>query len=173
MQTAPRLLGPLLVTTVALAPLACEDNATRPREFENGPPTAEVIPDPEPEVTSPVTATATTTARTTEAPDWVKKGPTFTGEDGHQYGVAKVVGIRNPGLARSAADNRARAELMKAVGQAVEVEISDGKPSEKAKGYRAVTFGSEVVDHWIEPGTDAIYSLVRKTKEEPTENTKP
>ena len=56
-----------------------------------------------------------TTAEKSSRPEWVTKGSgAFKGEDGKAFfGVASVWGITNPSLARTTADNRARAEIAK------------------------------------------------------------
>src|SRR5688572_32955155 len=49
-----------------------------------------------------------------EYPEWVNKGSgAFGGEKKVMYGVGSASGIRNHSLARTTADNRARAEISK------------------------------------------------------------
>jgi hypothetical protein len=114
-----------------------------------------------------------------EYPEWVNKGSgAFGGEKKVFYGVGSASGIRNASLARSTADNRARAEISKVFETYSASLMKDYSASTTAgdfsasseeqmvtqaiKTFSAQTLnGVEVVDHWIHPQTGEIYSLAR------------
>lgn len=114
-----------------------------------------------------------------EYPEWVNKGSgAFGGEKQVFYGVGSAGGIKNASLARSTADNRARAEiskvfevysasLMKDFQESVTAgDFSASSESQMVtsaiKTFSANTLnGVEVVDHWIHPTDGTIYSLAR------------
>jgi hypothetical protein len=114
-----------------------------------------------------------------EYPEWVNKGSgAFGGEKKVMYGVGSASGIRNHSLARTTADNRARAEiqkifetysasLMKDFQESVTAgDFSSSDESQMVtnaiKTFSAGTLnGVEVVDHWIHPVDGTIYSLAR------------
>jgi len=112
-------------------------------------------------------------------PEWVMKGSgAFGGEQGRVfYGVGSVSGIKNHALARTTADNRARAEIAKifetysaslmkdymASTTAGDMKASSEEQhvEQAIKTFSAVTLsGVQVVDHWIHPdGT--VYALAQ------------
>ncbi|MBN1962977.1 MAG: LPP20 family lipoprotein [Deltaproteobacteria bacterium] len=112
-------------------------------------------------------------------PEWVMKGSgAFGGEQGRVfYGVGSVSGIKNHALARTTADNRARAEIAKIFETYTASLMKDYMASTTAgdmsasseeqhveqaiKTFSAVTLsGVQVVDHWIHPdGT--VYALAQ------------
>jgi len=114
-----------------------------------------------------------------EYPEWVNKGSgAFGGEKKIMYGVGSASGIRNHSLARTTADNRARAEIQKVFetysaslmkdfqesATAGDFSASDESQlvSQAIKTFSAGTLnGVEVVDHWIHPTDGTIYSLAR------------
>lgn len=114
-----------------------------------------------------------------EYPEWVNKGSgAFGGEKKVMYGVGSASGIRNHSLARTTADNRARAEiqkifetysasLMKDFQESVTAgDFSSSDESQMVtnaiKTFSAGTLnGVEVVDHWIHPVDGTIYALAR------------
>lgn len=114
-----------------------------------------------------------------EYPEWVMKGSgAFGGEKKVFYGVGSASGIRNNSLARSTADNRARAEISKVFETYTASLMKDYSASITAGDFSASseeqmvtqaikTFsantlnGVEVVDHWIHPTDGTIYSLAR------------
>jgi hypothetical protein len=114
-----------------------------------------------------------------EYPEWVNKGSgAFGGEKKVFYGVGSASGIRNASLARSTADNRARAEISKVFETYSASLMKDYSASTTAGDFSATseeqmvtqaikTFsantlnGVEIVDHWIHPQTGEIYSLAR------------
>jgi hypothetical protein len=114
-----------------------------------------------------------------EYPDWVNKGSgAFGGDKRVFYGVGSASGIRNHSLARSTADNRARAEISKVFETYTASLMKDYQASTTAGDFSATseeqrveqaikTFsantlnGVEVVDHWIHPTDGTIYSLAR------------
>ena len=114
-----------------------------------------------------------------EYPEWVNKGSgAFGGEKQIFYGVGSASGIRNHSLARSTADNRARAEISK-IFQVYSASLmkdysasttagdfsasSEEQHVEQAiKTFSANTLnGVTVVDHWIHPTDGTIYALAR------------
>ena len=113
-------------------------------------------------------------------PDWVLKGSgAFPGDDGKQvfYGVGSVSGIKNHSLARSTADNRARAEIQKTFETYSASLMKDYMSSTAAgdmtasdeqqfvesatKTFSAGTLSGVVIaDHWYHPdGT--VYALAK------------
>lgn len=112
-------------------------------------------------------------------PEWVLKGSgAFGGETGRVfYGVGSVSGIKNHALARTTADNRARAEIAKifevysaslmkdymASTTAGDMSASSEEQhvEQAIKTFSATTLsGVQVVDHWFHPdGT--VYSLAQ------------
>ena len=114
-----------------------------------------------------------------EYPAWVNKGSgAFGGEKKVFYGVGSASGIRNASLARSTADNRARAEISKVFETYSASLMKDYSASTTAGDFSATseeqmvtqaikTFsaqtlnGVEIVEHWIHPQTGEIYSLAR------------
>lgn len=114
-----------------------------------------------------------------EYPEWVNKGSgAFGGEKKVFYGVGSASGIRNHSLARSTADNRARAEisktfevysasLMKDYSASITAGDMSASSEEQMVSSAVKTFsantlnGVEIVDHWIHPTTGEIYALAR------------
>jgi len=114
-----------------------------------------------------------------EYPEWVNKGSgAFGGEKKVFYGVGSASGIRNHSLARSTADNRARAEISKVFSTYSASLMKDYSASTTAGDFSASseeqrveqaikTFsantlnGVEIVDHWIHPTDGTIYALAR------------
>jgi len=111
-------------------------------------------------------------------PDWVTKGSgAFGGEAGRVfYGVGSVSGMRNEALARSTADNRARAEVAKifevysaslmkdymASTTAGDMSASSEEQhvEQAIKTFSAQTLsGVQIVDHWYHPTNGTIYAL--------------
>ena len=112
-------------------------------------------------------------------PEWVLKGSgAFGGESGRVfYGVGSVSGIKNHALARTTADNRARAEIAKifevysaslmkdymASTTAGDMSASSEEQhvEQAIKTFSAQTLsGVQVVDHWFHPdGT--VYALAQ------------
>ena len=113
-------------------------------------------------------------------PDWVTKGSGAFGQDQTKsfYGVGQVSGIKNAALARTTADNRARAEIAKifetysaslmkdyaaSTTAGDQTATSEEQHVEQAiKTFSAVTLnGVQVVDHWFHPTDGSIYALAR------------
>jgi hypothetical protein len=113
-------------------------------------------------------------------PDWVIKGSgAFPGDEGKQvfYGVGSVSGIRNHALARTTADNRARAEIQKTFETysaslmkdymssttAGDMSASDEQQfvESATKTFSAGTLSGVVItEHWFHPdGT--VYALAK------------
>ncbi len=113
-------------------------------------------------------------------PEWVMKGSgAFGGEQGRVfYGVGSVSGIKNAALAKTTADNRARAEIAKifetysaslmkdymASTTAGDMKASSEEQhvEQAIKTFSAVTLsGVQVVDHWINPQDGTWYALAQ------------
>jgi hypothetical protein len=99
-----------------------------------------------------------------EYPDWVRRGSGAGTVDGVRgfFGVGAVSGIQNPALARSTADNRARAEVAKIL----EIYVStttitkpesapgkgDGTKDQAIRTLSAATLtGVVIAEHWYHP----------------------
>ena len=118
------------------------------------------------------------------APDWVMKGSAAFNEGGSRvfYGVGGVSGVKNKPLARTASENRARAEIGKVfetytaslmrdymasttAGAAVtgESATSEEQHIEQAvKTFSATTLsGVNIIDHWIDPADGTVYALAK------------
>jgi hypothetical protein len=122
-------------------------------------------------------------------PEWVMKGSgAFGGEHGRVfYGVGSVSGIKNAALARTTADNRARAEIAKifevysaslmkdymASTTAGDMSASSEEQhvEQAIKTFSAATLsGVQVVDHWIQPQDGTVYALAQLDLEGFTNN---
>ena len=127
------------------------------------------------------------------APDWVVKGGATFKDAGKQvfYGVGAVTGVKNPPLATSVADNRARAEIAKSFetytaalmkdfsasvtgGAAVTAETPSSEQQsieQSIKTFSSATLsGVTVADHWTNPVDGTVYSLVRLDLEQVKNN---
>jgi hypothetical protein len=114
-----------------------------------------------------------------EYPEWVNKGSgAFQGDKKSIYGVGSSSGIRNHSLARTNADNRARAEVQKVFetysaslmkDYAESVTAGDFSASDESqmvsnavKTFSAGTLnGVQIIDHWIHPVDGTIYALAQ------------
>ena len=113
-----------------------------------------------------------------EYPDWVLKGSgAYSGDAGQVfYGVGSVTGIKNHALARTPADNRARADLAKVFETYSASLMKDYMASTMAgdavseeqhvenviKTFSAQTLsGVQVVDHWFHPADGTVFALAR------------
>lgn len=112
-----------------------------------------------------------------EYPEWVNKGSgAFGGEKKVFYGVGSASGIRNHSLARTTAQNRARAEISKVFETYSASLMKDFQESITAGDFSASsesqlvqqaikTFsantinGAQVSEHWIHPTDGTIFSL--------------
>jgi hypothetical protein len=111
-------------------------------------------------------------------PKWVNRGSgAFEGQYGKCfYGVGILTGVQNPGLARQAVDNRARAEIAKMFDLYIAAMMKDYQRSTTAGDFQAsaeeqdivsaqktiteVTLrGVEVRDHWTDPEQGTLYAL--------------
>ncbi len=136
---------------------------------------------------------APTTLKGLEHPAWVSRGSGAFEDDSRRtfYGVGSVHGIRNPSLARSTADNRARAEIAKIFSAYSSVLMRDYSLStrssqlgggtaatlptkadagvheeqnveEAIKTFAAASLpGVQISDHWYHPTDGSVYSLAR------------
>lgn len=118
------------------------------------------------------------------APAWVTQGSAAFKDSEKKvfYGVGSVTGVKNKPIARTAAENRARAEIGKVFeaytaslmrdymasttgGAAVtgNTATSEGQYIEQAvKTFSAVTLsGVIIVDHWKDPSDGTMYALAR------------
>lgn len=122
-----------------------------------------------------------------EYPEWVLKGSGAYGGDAGRvfYGVGSVTGIKNHALARTTADNRARADLAKVFETYSASLMKDYMASTMAgdatseeqhvenviKTFSAQTLsGVQVVDHWFHPGDGTVFSLARLDLDSFTDN---
>jgi hypothetical protein len=113
-----------------------------------------------------------------EYPEWVLKGSGAYGGDAGRvfYGVGSVTGIKNHALARTTADNRARADLAKVFETYSASLMKDYMASTMAgdavseeqhvesviKTFSAQTLsGVQVVDHWFHPADGTVFALAR------------
>ena len=122
-------------------------------------------------------------------PEWVMKGSGAFGGDGKHvfYGVGSVSGIKNQSLARTTADNRARAEVSKIFevysaslmkDYSASTTAGDMKASSEEqhveqaiKTFSASTLsGVQIVDHWFHPQDGTVYSLAQLDLESFTNN---
>ena len=111
-------------------------------------------------------------------PRWVRRGSVAAdGSHGKAfYGVGVVQGIRNIGLARQAADNRARAEIARVFHTYVAALMRDYQRSTTAGDMKrsseeqdvvsaqrtlteATLRGVTIEDHWTDPRSGALYAL--------------
>lgn len=120
----------------------------------------------------------------TKAPAWVTQGIAAFKDSEKKvfYGVGSVTGVKNKPIARTAAENRARAEIGKVFetytaslmrdymasttgGAAVtgNTATPEGQYIEQAvKTFSAVTLsGVMIVDHWKDPSDGTMYALAR------------
>ena len=118
------------------------------------------------------------------APAWVTKGSAAFNDQGSRvfYGVGAVSGVKNKPLARTAAENRARAEIGKIFetytaslmrdymasttgGAAVtgDSATSEEQHIEQAvKTFSATTLsGVIIIDHWVDPSDGTVYALAK------------
>ena len=118
------------------------------------------------------------------APAWVMKGSAAFNDQGSRvfYGVGAVSGVKNKPLARTAAENRARAEIGKIFetytaslmrdymasttgGAAVtgDSATSEEQHIEQAvKTFSATTLsGVIIIDHWVDPSDGTVYALAK------------
>ncbi len=117
-------------------------------------------------------------------PDWVREGSGAFSDSGKEvfYGVGAIVGVQNEPMARTAAENRARAEvgkifetytasLMKdymastAGGAAITAETPTSEEQhieQSIKTFSSATLsGVVIVDHWIDVESATHYALAR------------
>lgn len=115
-------------------------------------------------------------------PAWVRRGTLAcgTGDQAALFGLGQVRGIRNVALARSTADNRARAELARLLERwfvaaltpptrgksaALLRPAAPGAAADDGQALRAllgVALPSvQVAEHWFHPDDGSIYALAR------------
>ncbi|MBI3803952.1 MAG: LPP20 family lipoprotein [Nitrospirae bacterium] len=116
----------------------------------------------------------------TDEPDWVRKGNGAFLDKGQKafYGVGAITGVMNKPLAKTAADNRARAEIGKVFetysaslmrDYAASTTAGDFKKTSEeqnieqtVKTFSANTLsGVIIIDHWTDPSDGTLYSLAR------------
>ncbi|MBI5193962.1 MAG: LPP20 family lipoprotein [Nitrospirae bacterium] len=119
-----------------------------------------------------------------QAPAWVTKGSAAFNDNGVKvfYGVGSVSGVKNKSLAKTASENRARAEIAKifetytaslmrdymaSTTGGAEVNAQSATSEEQhieqaVKTFSATTLsGVMVIDHWTDPSDGTVYSLVK------------
>jgi hypothetical protein len=117
-------------------------------------------------------------------PDWVKEGSGAFSDAGEKvfYGVGAIVGVKNEPLARTSAENRARAEVAKIFetysaslmkdymastsgGPAITAQaaaVEEQHIEQTIKTFSAVTLsGVMIVDYWVDAVDDTHYALAR------------
>ncbi|MBI5043310.1 MAG: LPP20 family lipoprotein [Nitrospirae bacterium] len=113
-------------------------------------------------------------------PEWVRKGAGAFLNKGDKafYGIGSVSGVMNKSLARTTADNRARAELAKVFetysaslmrDYAASTTAGDFKKTSEeqnieqaVKTFSAATLsGVIIIDHWTDPQDNTIYALAK------------
>lgn len=116
----------------------------------------------------------------TDEPDWVRRGNgAFLDKDQKAfYGVGAIAGVMNKPLAKTTADNRARAEIAKVFetysaslmrDYAASTTAGDFKRTSEeqnieqtVKTFSANTLsGVIIIDHWTDPSDGTLYSLAR------------
>lgn len=119
------------------------------------------------------------------APDWVNRGSGAFSEKDNKffYGVGSIVGVSNPALEQTSADNRARAEIARVMNlyvsslykdyQSASTASEPGKGNEEQLVEQALKTtvdetlrGAKIIDHWRNPKSGALYSLSRLNLEE-------
>jgi len=117
-------------------------------------------------------------------PDWVKEGSGTFRDAGEKvfYGVGAVVGIQNEPLARTSAENRARAEVGKIfetytaslmkdymASTSGDAALTSQSPvveeqhiEQSIKTFSAVTLsGVMIIDRWVDAASETHYALAR------------
>ncbi len=113
-------------------------------------------------------------------PDWVLRGSgAFLDKDQKSfYGVGAIFGVKNKPLARTAADNRARAEISKmfetysaslmqdyaasTTAGSFEATSEEQNVEQSIKTFSATTLsGVVIIDHWSDASDGTFYSLAR------------
>ncbi|MFQ5588642.1 MAG: LPP20 family lipoprotein [Nitrospiria bacterium] len=127
--------------------------------------------------------------RRSSEPDWVQRGSgAFVDQDQKSfYGVGAIVGVKNKPLARTAADNRARAEITKifetysaslmrdyaasTTSGSFEATSEEQNIEQSIKTFSAATLsGVVIIDHWADTSDGVFYSLARLDLERFREN---
>jgi hypothetical protein len=103
-------------------------------------------------------------------PDWIKVGSCATQAPATPgwVGLGEVRGIRNVALARSTANNRARAELVRLF-EAYETQLLRGYAPLKGEDLTptlklltaSTLLGIQIVEHWFHPDDGSVYALAR------------
>jgi hypothetical protein len=111
-------------------------------------------------------------------PEWITKGSGRHQGDASIYGVGSISGVKNPSLARSAAGDRARAEiskvlevysasLMKDYSASTTVGDMSASSEEQLVSNAIKTFsantmsGVQVIDHWVHPNDGTMFALAK------------
>jgi len=117
-------------------------------------------------------------------PEWVTRGGGAFKDTGDKvfYGVGAVSGVKNPPLARTAAENRARAEISKifetysaalmkdymasttggAAVTAASATTEEQHIEQAVKTFSAATLsGVTIIDRWTDPQDGTLYALAR------------
>lgn len=119
------------------------------------------------------------------APDWVNQGSGAFADEGAKvfHGVGAVAGITSPSLAVQVADARARADIARQLETYVSAMVRDYQSSQTAPGStpsatpppregqqveqaiktvsQVSVRGARVLEHWKEPESGTLYSLVK------------
>lgn len=118
------------------------------------------------------------------APDWVIKGSAAFKDNGSRvfYGVGAVSGVKNKPLARTSAEDRARAEIGKifetytaslmrdymasttggAAVRSTSATAEEQHVEQAVKTFSATTLnGVIIIDHWVDPSDGTVYALAK------------
>lgn len=119
-------------------------------------------------------------AAPTNGPVWVNRGSGAFNDSGRVfYGVGLVGGIRNPALARSSADGRARVEIatqfrtwVRSMLRDYQSSITNLQPGQRSEESQLVEqanvqvvnvelTGVRIVDHWVNPADGTVFALAK------------
>lgn len=98
-----------------------------------------------------------------ELPAWIEAGDRVEDGAGGRvfFAVGKVDGIKNPGLARTTAANRARAGLVRLLEANPASETPDSTPAARPAVASASLRGVTIAQYWIHPVSRTFYALAR------------
>lgn len=146
-----------LVALTVLASCAAPVPEAEAPSLEPGPEAVETKAAPVEEAVSPSTSPAPVQPASRRGPAWIRRGVELNGASG--FAVGRAPPMKNRGLARSVASNRARARLARA--------LSERNGSERARGETfAHTTAIEIDALWTDPVTGAMFARARVSVED-------
>lgn len=154
-----------VILALSLLFLACDDLARPGLDAQVATPPTELTPPlgETPALEAELAGAQTATPAATPAadrPEWMQKGTSYVDDAGQRFAIGVASGIKNAALARTTAENRARAEIAKLVG--TKTEVTEGDGSTKVRTFAATLSGVEIVDHWVDPKDGSVYALARQ-----------